>query len=254
MALLPVDCQGRAFLIHTEPQESVYQVGHRPQFCFQEYLDVHDEVDSESDDSSLMQRPIEYRGDLPLHGGAHDPVHQVVLQLGKKPTHVDAPSGNLFARRTEFIHGFCTHRPGVWRWASVFYPFQHLAHSVVDLLIEFPRDADMVDIILNFYDFQAQEMASPVVMRVSSRLRIQDLLQQIHQEFRFTPLDREDAVFINGQNMPSPHGPPLQFVDGDIVQVAFRPDTDHDVYVTIPMRMKPWTPPIPMNAVWVTMG
>ena len=230
LALLPVDCQGHAFLIHTEPQESVYQVGHRPQFCFQEYLDAHDAVDSDSDDSSLMQRPLAPHGDLSPHRGTHDPVHQVVLQLGKKPTHVDAPSGHPFDRRTEFIHGFCTHRPGVWRWASVFYPFQHLANSVVDLLIELPRAADTVDIILNFYDFPAQEMtAFPVVMRVSSSVSIQDLLQQIHQEFRITPLDRDDAVFINGQAMPPPHGPPLQFVDGDIVQVAFRPDADLDV-------------------------
>lgn len=153
LTLLPADCHGRIFLIQKEPQEYRSDVTHRPTFHFNERSYIEDTRDDGDDVLSLMQsQAVSHDMPIPSPATDSDLTNYVVLQLRRTPTRIHAPSRDPFVRRTEFIHDFCTHQPGVWRWASASANVPQFSDHAVDVLIELPRPVNRVDIILNFFD------------------------------------------------------------------------------------------------------
>lgn len=153
LTLLPADCHGRIFLIQQEPQEYRSDVTHRPTFHFNERSYIEDTRDDGDDVLSLMQsQAVSHDMPIPSPATDSDLTNYVVLQLRRTPTRIHAPSRDPFVRRTEFIHDFCTHQPGVWRWASASANVPQFSDHAVDVLIELPRPVNRVDIILNFFD------------------------------------------------------------------------------------------------------
>ena len=193
------------------------------------------EIAEEDDDTSLMQARAHGAGDPsqdydPSTFSAH-----VVLQNLAPIWRGRGPARDVFQRRSLYLlnHDLPAHQ--LFSWARLATPLWNGEYYEVDVLIQYPRPLEAVDIVVEFVDMALrQRLEEPVIFRVLVPLTSWALSWSLQQHFHYEFDWQVGDPMVNGYRWGGDAGT-RQFYDGDVVTIFLQDGASvNDVCVVTP--------------------